>query len=597
MLDLDEPRFRDALYCGVRLAHKRIASLASGAEPGITKVGPKGYTHGWRFVGVPGGEPDARDQLRTAMSSGIQSTSSPEVTGRQGDVSIVHFNDGSKWVHKRFTGDVVSALPGDVVQIRTAKSAADREEAGSLVQRALGSKAPPIVRTADDEVWTPFIHGTSFNDLGNPPESPRDVPGGAIMGLADIVTGNLDRKKDNVLYAHDASHVYPIDHTETFSASVKRPDGTSALLHKPMVWTQAARELPAADIEAAGSKLKALRSQLSTIFGGDDEYQLMMNSWEALRNGEDLSDNSAETTMVKVASVIEKVGPHGYIHGWICVRSPCGAEGDKVSHPDHGNGKITHVDEAGVHARFEDGHEAVLGREKKTDDAVKPRKATSDDVLAASAGLPVDANDAVYHSVPKLADIKTSDAAKEAVVNYTDGSVADAVNGTLRFGAPDESGIPEYKRQNAKTAETIASMDKAFHDAPSLDHEITVHRGVKTASKMFGNVGDRIGKEFEDAGFTSTSTSARAVDWFSRDMPADRAILTIHVPAGTKAVNPDKMGMFGDMAREILLNRGGRYRIISDKVIPSQSIGWGNLSTDKSVQADIRHIEVELVNS
>jgi ADP-ribosyltransferase exoenzyme len=56
-----------------------------------------------------------------------------------------------------------------------------------------------------------------------------------------------------------------------------------------------------------------------------------------------------------------KVGPEGYIHGWVCIRPPCGAVGDKVTHPEHGEGKISRVEQNGaLHAKFKDGHEGIL---------------------------------------------------------------------------------------------------------------------------------------------------------------------------------------------------------------------------------------------
>ncbi len=244
-------------------------------------------------------------------------------------------------------------------------------------------------------------------------------------------------------------------------------------------------------------------------------------------------------TIGPLASAVEKVGPKGYIHGWV--------------------------------------------------------KVIPDDELATMAAQPVDAHDDVYNSMPKLADFTTTNEAKQAVADYTDGSVADGVNRTLRLGAPDENGIPEYKRANAKTAVVIAGMDQAFRDVPPLSHPVTVFRGVSDVREMFGDVGERVGGEFDDKAFTSTSTSPQVADWFARASQQDKAVLTIHVPAGAKAINPDKMGMFGDMAREVVLNRGGRYRVLSDKVVPSQSLGWNSLNSGKFTQADIRHLQLEMV--
>jgi hypothetical protein len=72
-------------------------------------------------------------------------------------------------------------------------------------------------------------------------------------------------------------------------------------------------------------------------------------------------DDEKQLIRMQVAARLEKVGPKGYIHGWIFVGHGTGAVGDKVSHPDHGAGKITSIDNDGVHAEFDDGTSGVLG--------------------------------------------------------------------------------------------------------------------------------------------------------------------------------------------------------------------------------------------
>lgn len=57
---------------------------------------------------------------------------------------------------------------------------------------------------------------------------------------------------------------------------------------------------------------------------------------------------------------LEKVGPKGYIHGWIHVGTP--AVGADVFHPRHGSGKVTRHDEHGhVHVRFDSGKKRSFG--------------------------------------------------------------------------------------------------------------------------------------------------------------------------------------------------------------------------------------------
>lgn len=51
---------------------------------------------------------------------------------------------------------------------------------------------------------------------------------------------------------------------------------------------------------------------------------------------------------------VRKVGPHGYIHGWIFVGIP--AAGADVFHPHHGHGVVTHSEHGMVGVRFDSGH-------------------------------------------------------------------------------------------------------------------------------------------------------------------------------------------------------------------------------------------------
>ena len=113
---------------------------------------------------------------------------------------------------------------------------------------------------------------------------------------------------------------------------------------------------------------------LASLFGNLEAEKLRIrvsvaNGWQSashrgivdsMRN-EELE--SAEKSAAEPGLV--KVGKEGYIHGWICVRPPCGKVGDAVHHDEHGAGVITGHDGSGnMKARFSDGHEGTLGDEK-----------------------------------------------------------------------------------------------------------------------------------------------------------------------------------------------------------------------------------------
>ena len=76
--------------------------------------------------------------------------------------------------------------------------------------------------------------------------------------------------------------------------------------------------------------------------------------------GHEASQDGSFDSMVEPD--LTKVGAEGYIHGWVCVRPPCGKVGDAVSHPVHGTGEITNAGENNkLHATFSDGSNGVLG--------------------------------------------------------------------------------------------------------------------------------------------------------------------------------------------------------------------------------------------
>jgi 8-oxo-dGTP diphosphatase len=65
----------------------------------------------------------------------------------------------------------------------------------------------------------------------------------------------------------------------------------------------------------------------------------------------------APASTVSAAAMLTKVGKEGYIHGWVCVRPPCGKAGDAVTHPEYGEGIIL---DSQLNAKF-NGKTGTLG--------------------------------------------------------------------------------------------------------------------------------------------------------------------------------------------------------------------------------------------
>jgi hypothetical protein len=531
---------------------KTVASL----ESGVAKVGPHGYVHGWIKVDPSADRTyvDHRAALLAATRDVQAGQEKRWVTGHDGGYTVTSTrpeNGGtlvqhdSKGITKPFNDSGVGELAEDRENELTVSMGVDHlkppgtDDTYDAAVDDYRQNASHLL--SGDEKRAAFAYGTNAGTRLNEKMAAGEPLGKRQQKLAAAL--------DTAISRYQLPHAITVNRNADEAASLKPGDVHT---HAPFLstsfddWNKPAgrkygRTKLSLTVPAGTSALNM--NALGGEFSSEHELLLPRGSSYRVDSTTDTSNglHIVNATLLPAnAAAVTKVGPHGYIHGWV--------------------------------------------------------KVLPDDELAAMAARPVNANDDVYNSVPKLADIKTTAEAKQAVSDYTDGSVADGVNRTLRLGAPDESGLPEYKRTNAKTAATIANMDQAFHDAPPLEHPVTVFRGVMDVREMFGDVGERVGGEFDDKAFTSTSTSPQVADWFARASQQDKAVLTIHVPAGAKAVNPDKMGMFGDMAREVVLNRGGRYRVLSDKVVPSQSLGWNSLNSGNFTQADIRHIQLEMVD-
>lgn len=118
---------------------------------------------------------------------------------------------------------------------------------------------------------------------------------------------------------------------------------------------------------------------------------------------------------------------------------------------------------------------------------------------------------------------------------------------SMGYGAADKQ-VVEIKAR-------IAAMDAAFTSdrAASFDKPTIVYRGMK-------GVEVKVGDTVQDHGFTSTSLNLREASRFTR-REASGVVMNITVQPGRKFLVMSK----GE--QEILLPRGGRYRIIGEEVV------------------------------
>jgi hypothetical protein len=229
-----------------------------------------------------------------------------------------------------------------------------------------------------------------------------------------------------------------------------------------------------------------------------------------------------------------KAGKEGYIHGWVCVRPPCGQPGGQISHPDHGDGVVA----ADGTAHFDDGTTSRLGDRKEL--PLEPWHAASSYV---TMGYTVSQN------LRKDVDLSTIDAGLSS-------KLAEAMDGYMR----------------------------------PVGKKIKLYRGIADSSKVFGPVGSMTGKTVMDNGFTSTTAKKKSAEDYSHVglgmHHGDRALLTFKLNPGDKAVSINKLNggrpEYGE--REHVLPRNTAFRVTSDE-----------MGTD-SDGVPQRHISLEYAN-
>lgn len=165
--------------------------------------------------------------------------------------------------------------------------------------------------------------------------------------------------------------------------------------------------------------------------------------------------------------------------------------------------------------------------------------------------------------------------------------------GRMRAARKAERGIPTQ----AKVEESIAKIDELMGRS-RLAEDITVYRGVPgtTVKRILGEPGEPgslVGREFTDKGFASTSADRLQASQFmaGEGFARDGVMLEVRVPQGTGAIQISNDSFTGRAAtagktseREILLDRGLRYRVVSDELLPDPVTG-----------RPYRHVVVEVV--
>jgi hypothetical protein len=165
----------------------------------------------------------------------------------------------------------------------------------------------------------------------------------------------------------------------------------------------------------------------------------------------------------------------------------------------------------------------------------------------ATAGLFKDYKAVEYRNVNEKLRVTRGDLTAETYrANLDEDSLS--LRGNLR---------PRQEDALARAATNVDAMDKAFASVPPIGHDAVAYRGVADVAATFGE--PRAGATFTDYGYTSVTTSEDVAADFVRG--GDPGRVTVLLPPSTRAMNLAASADAAASERELLLPRGGRFRI------------------------------------
>jgi 8-oxo-dGTP pyrophosphatase MutT (NUDIX family) len=252
-----------------------------------------------------------------------------------------------------------------------------------------------------------------------------------------------------------------------------------------------------------------------------------------------------------------KVGPHGYIHGWIYV-GDADSEGEEVTHPDLGHGQVTTATSAHANVKFSDGSTATFDRQEPAD----PADLFFGDPMT---GDPDRADGLVKRIVaPQLTGPAVTGVARDSLIHYVGPEANAEINGSLR-----ESREP-------RTVPGVELASQVEGDITHLDHtlsqhtvkkDVTVYRGIAMTPALARNM--KPGATFTDKAYVSTTVMPEVAEEFAKyrtgadthfgpnPHPAGgkQVVLHVHVPAGAHMIHGQ--GTIG----EYVLPRNSRFHV------------------------------------
>ena len=172
----------------------------------------------------------------------------------------------------------------------------------------------------------------------------------------------------------------------------------------------------------------------------------------------------------------------------------------------------------------------------------------------------------LYTALPRASEAKLTAAEKSSIGAYSSSGY-----GTINAHHRNPGKLSATDKAYAE--KHTANLDSAFRKQPALEHDLVTYRGTREADKLFGKVGEKVGGEFVDHGYTSTATHAAVGGGFGGGMAGSNTNTLVRIlhPQGSKVMKLSDTSSFGDSEREVLTPRGTRFHIAADRIVTLQN--------------------------
>lgn len=160
-------------------------------------------------------------------------------------------------------------------------------------------------------------------------------------------------------------------------------------------------------------------------------------------------------------------------------------------------------------------------------------------------------------------------AEERSAVSYYTGMGYSMMNRYVQLGFT----MPGYYADDAEYTDLIARHVRNLESAIDRFPEVRAMRLTRmipsdTADKVFGPVGSKVGREYTENRFTSTSK----LDVVPHSGQFGDVTMRILLRSGAKGLDVDRVGNGAEGEQEVILAPGQRFRVVSDRVVGGKRV-------------------------